>query len=424
MKKIIFTLFYIHLFAYSSAQITDTIKISKKNAESIFLEKNIDLITQKLEISQAEAQVVQAKFWPNPTLSISEVNLWRTYGIEAQPAIIGNWGKSSQISAQIEQAIQTAGKRRKNIELQKIAVEGEKYELQEVLRELKKTLRNSVTEILYNQELQKLYISQISSISKLAYSYKNQLSSGNISKAEYIRLKAQEVEFRKKLLSLQQAVEEHQTDLKSLLMLPPNAYIIITDPFVRPATDISEFNLEKLIEGARENRPDILLSKNNEKRALKNLELQNALKTPDVTFSIAYDRGGNIMKDFIGVGVSLDLPIFDRNKGNIQDAKLEVTKTGYETKKNINKSENEISSVLNNYIRTKNISSQIDEDYEETLNSLLISHEKNFRLRNISMLEYMDFLETYIDNKTILIETNKELNQYFENLQYVVGKDF
>jgi cobalt-zinc-cadmium efflux system outer membrane protein len=32
------------------------------------------------------------------------------------------------------------------------------------------------------------------------------------------------------------------------------------------------------------------------------------------------------MKDFIGLGVSVDLPIFDRNKGNIQEAKLEIEK--------------------------------------------------------------------------------------------------
>jgi cobalt-zinc-cadmium efflux system outer membrane protein len=41
-------------------------------------------------------------------LSISEVNLWRTYDIEEQPALIGNWGKNTQISAEIEQVIQTA----------------------------------------------------------------------------------------------------------------------------------------------------------------------------------------------------------------------------------------------------------------------------------------------------------------------------
>ena len=398
-------------------------KISRKEAETIFLAKNLDLIAQKLEISQAEARAVQSKYCTNPKLSISEVNLWRTYDIEEQPALIGNWGKNTQISAEIEQVIQTAGKRRKNIELQKIEVEGEKYELQEVLRELKKTLRNTITEILYNQEQQKIYQGQIASIEKLTKSYNNQLTLGNISKAEYVRLKAQEIEFKKKLISLKQEIEDQQVELKALLMLPSQPYLVISDPFVMPEKQLSELEVNQWMEKAKENRPDIMISKNKEKLAAKNLEIQNAMKIPDVAFSIGYDRGGNIMKDFIGLGVSMDLPIFDRNKGNIQEAKLEIEKSKLETRKNMLKSESEIVSVFRNYIRTQQVSEEIDESYESTLDGLLVSHEKNFRLRNISMLEYMDFLDTYIGNKMIILDTKKELNQYYENLQYVVGQD-
>ena len=423
MKKIIFTLVLLSVLPRVSAQLTDTLKISRPEAEAMFLERNLDLITQKLEISQAEAQVLQARYWPNPTLTISEVNLWRTYDIEQQPALVGNWGRSSQISADIEQVIQTAGKRRKNIELQKIEVDGKKYELQEVFRELKKLLRNTLTEIGYQQEVQNLYRSQITSITRLTASYKNQLDSGNISKAEYIRLRAQEVEFRKKLVSLQQETEELQTELKSLLMMPAESHIIISDALVHPSKQYSELNLSQWISEAKENRPDLLLALNNEKRAAKNLEIQNAMKVPDLTVSIGYDRGGNIMKDFVGVGISLDLPIFDRNKGNIQDARIEVDKSTFETRKSLIKSQNEISSVFQNYMRTRKIAAELEDDYEDTLDSLLISHEKNFRLRNISMLEYMDFLETFIDNKMIILDTKKELNEYFENLQYAVGKD-
>lgn len=423
MKKIFFTLFYIHCFSFFSAQISDTVKISRQEAEAIFLAKNLDIIAQKLEISQAEARVVQAKYWPNPKLTVNEINLWRTYDIEEQPALIGNWGKYSQVQAEIEQVIQTAGKRRKNIELQKIEVEGEKYELQEVLRELKKSLRNTMTEILYNQEQQKIYQNQISSIEKLTKSYQNQLNLGNISKAEYVRLKAQEIEFKKKLISLKQEIEDQQVELKALLMIPSNSYLMISDSFVMPEKQLSEIELAQWVEKAKENRPDILISKNKEKHAEKNLEIQNAMKVPDIAVSIGYDRGGNIMKDFIGMGVSFDLPIFDRNKGNIQEAKLEIQKMKNETLKNTLKSENEIVSVFRNYIRTQQVSQEIDDHYESTLDGLLVSHEKNFRLRNISMLEYMDFLDTYISNKMIILDTKKELNQYYENLQYVVGQD-
>lgn len=423
MKKIIFTLFYIHFFGFFSAQIADTLQIGRKEAETLFLANNLDIIAQKLEISQAEARVVQAKFWPNPKLTVNEVNLWRTYDIEQQPALIGNWGKNTQFSAEIEQVIQTARKRRKNIELQKIEVDGEKYELQEVLRELKKLLRNTLTEVIYNQEQQKLYRGQISSIEKLTKSYQNQLNLGNISKSEYVRLKAQEIEFKKKLISLQQEIAEQQVELKALLILPATSYLVITDHLSIPEKELSELELSNWLNIAKENRPDIQITKNKEKYAQKNLELQRALRTPDIALSVGYDRGGNIMKDFVGLGISFDLPVFDRNKGNIQEAKLEVTKSNFETRKNILKSENEIVSVFQNYTRTQKISEELDGSYESTLDGLLASHEKNFRLRNISMLEYMDFLETYIGNKMIILDTRKELNQYYENLQYAVGQD-
>jgi cobalt-zinc-cadmium efflux system outer membrane protein len=88
-----------------------------------------------------------------------------------------------------------------------------------------------MTDILYNQEQQKIYQGQISSIEKLTKSYQNQLNLGNISKAEYVRLKAQEIEFKKKLVSLKQEIEDQQVELKALLMLPSNTYLVIGDSF-------------------------------------------------------------------------------------------------------------------------------------------------------------------------------------------------
>ncbi|MDL1913556.1 MAG: TolC family protein [Bergeyella sp.] len=423
LKKFVFILILSAFVHLSFAQISDTISLSRKEAEALFLDKNFEIILQRLEISQAEARVVQAKLWPNPSLGISEVNLWHSRGAEELPLLTKNWGKYTQISAEIEQAIQTAGKRRKNIELHKIEVEGKKYELQEVLRELKKSLRNTITEISYNQSQQKLYKNQISSIEKLTRSYKNQLKEGNISRAEYVRLKAQEIEFKKDLISLKQEMEEGQIELKLLLMLPSAIYIKVEDELEIPHGKITSLNLSKWIEMAKENRPDLLLSRNNEKYAMKNLELQKAMKTPDLGLVISYDRGGNIMRNFVGFGVSFDLPIFDRNKGNIQEAKIEVTKNAYETQKNILKTENEIVSAMQNFIKTEEIYHELDEKYESILDELLRSYEKNFRLRNISMVEYMDFLESYMSNKKIILDTKKELKHYYENLQYVVGQD-
>ena len=60
---------------------------------------------------------------------------------------------------------------------------------------------------------------------------------------------------------------------------------------------------------------------------------------------------------------------------------------------------------------------QINENYETELDTLLESYFKNFAQRNTSMLEYLDFVEAYLQNKTIILDAKKELNEHFEELQ-------
>jgi len=41
--------------------------------------------------------------------------------------------------------------------------------------------------------------------------------------------------------------------------------------------------------------------------------------------------------------------------------------------------------------------------------------------RNISMLEYLDFIEAYKSNKQTVLTAEKNLNSSFEELQFAVG---
>ncbi len=43
--------------------------------------------------------------------------------------------------------------------------------------------------------------------------------------------------------------------------------------------------------------------------------------------------------------------------------------------------------------------------------------------RNISMLEYIDFMDAYKTNKQTMLNAGKKVNMQFEELQYTVGTD-
>ena len=421
----VFTLsFLVFSVCISSAQESKKeLKLTKQEVEALFLEQNIDLLAKRLEISQAEAQLIQAKLWPNPTFEISEVNVWRTTDIEEQPIIFGNWGTSQQISLHLEQEIETAGKRRKRIDLQKLTLAERQTDFEIALRETKLALRNTLTSIQVLQQQQAIYQKQIDNTTHLIAGYKNQLSQGNISQSEYIRLKAAQLQFKKELVDVSKDLEEALKELKNFINIGTNTSIYITSPLDVPSQMVSELQIEDWIIHAQENRPDIVLNDNLINQAKKQVEIEKAERTPNITLGVDYDRGGNIMRDFVGFGLSFDLPIFDRNKGNIKEAKIGVQLAELEAKSKKNEIANDIIEALRNYLQTKELYDQIDDDYERQLDQLLEAYVKNFQKKNVSMIEYLDFVEAYVDNKNILLETKKELNEQVENLQFAIGKD-
>jgi len=87
--------------------------------------------------------------------------------------------------------------------MEKVGVEIAQEYFQDFLRILKVEFRNNLTQLQYTQEKQNLYKKQLASIQKLLTAYSNQAKQGNISKSEFIRLKASELEFVKQLSDLQ-----------------------------------------------------------------------------------------------------------------------------------------------------------------------------------------------------------------------------
>ena len=54
---------------------------------------------------------------------------------------------------------------------------------------------------------------------------------------------------------------------------------------------------------------------------------------------------------------------------------------------------------------------------------MLDVYAKNLLNRNISMLEFIDFMDSYQKSKQIFLEMQKSVNNNFEELQFIVGME-
>jgi cobalt-zinc-cadmium efflux system outer membrane protein len=409
------------------AQITtinDTIVLSRTQAEALFLDKNLSLISEKLNIDIADAQVIQAKLWPNPTLNVGEINLWKNATVEDLPPMLGNFGRTTQINVELEQLIQTAGKRKKMIAMEKVGVDIAKEYFKTFLRNLKIEFRGNLTELQFVQAQEAVYQKQLSSMQTLLKAYSNQVTQGNIGKGEYIRLKASELQFLKEISEHKKENNSLQKELKVLMNMPATSYIKITDEgFVPDNKNIDNINLGNLLASAIENRPDMKVLKLENEYNTNKYKYEKAMRTPDVTLGVTYDRASNIMKDFVGVGFSMDLPFFNRNQGNIKAAKINIDQGKLLTEEKAISVQSEVLQAYEDLIVTKKLYDSVDSSYEGDLDKLLESYRKNFMQRNTSILEYLDFVEAYLENKSILLNSKKDLNKNLEELRYIAGQE-
>lgn len=415
---------------WAQEQSTDTLKLDREHYEAIFLKQNLQLLAETYKINQAEAMVLQAKLWPNPSVSIEEVNLWATnkqlsYLDEPLPDVFGSAAKNTQFVVQLEQEIITAGKRRKLMAVEKVGVKVAEQEFEELLRHLKYEFRNTLTELQYLQLYTRVFTKQQDLLHHLLKAYKRQLEHDHISKGEYVRLQTLQLELSKELNELSKAKNETEKALKVLLSITgPTSLFVLEDDFTPDLEKLENLELLNLHEEFLNYRPDVKLAELEKEHFESLLTYEKSQAVPDINLNASYDRGGGIWPSFFGFGISIDLPVFDRNQGAIAYAQMGIENTSLLSNEVKLRAQAEFDQIYKDFKTALTFYQNIDSDFESDLDAIFESYTRNFTSRNISLLQYLDFQEAYMENKKIILESKKEIHLQLETLQYTVGKEF
>lgn len=416
------------LACWWDAAAQDTLHLSRSQCEAIFLKENLSLLAEQLNIPMAEAEVKQASLWPNPQFTLDEINLWatrhQTGGQEVSPPIIGNWGRNQQYAISIEQLVYTAGKRKKLMALKSVGVEKAQQFFNELLRNLKLELRRQITELQYLQLSEQTFQTQLQSVNDLLRAYERQLKKGNIAATQITRLQSKQFELQKALHELKQQNNETQKELKQLLHLPPQTFLqLSSDQFERSITDNSIPTYQALVTEASIHRPDYKLALLEKSYTEKAYSYEKALRTPDITIKGSYDRNGSTMLNFVGFGASIGLPFFNKNQGNIQKAELGIQQAKTLSQQSLHNVETEVAASYKSLLNAYTFHRSIDPAYILRLDQSLEAHTRNFLSQNINMLEYLDFLESYQQNKLSILDASRDLNNAVEEVNYASGTE-
>ncbi len=425
LQKSFVLLFFIFLFLAGNAQIpADTANITLPQAEKIFLDSNLQLLAQRYNIDAQKALIIQARLWPNPNLSLSRGPVIPIYDPESEFPH-SNFFLNSENAAGISQLILLAGKRNKQIKLARANTQLAEYQFFDLLRTLKYSLRTDFFNIYYLQQSAKVYDVEIRALEQIVNAFAEQEGKGYISEKEVIRIRAQLYSFRNEYNNLINQINDLQSELRLVLQMRPAVYINpLTDSNNLKSLDPDKYSFNTLIDSAYNNRTDLQIARTNTVINKLTYSYQKALAVPDLTASFSYDKQGSYATNFNAVGLSMDLPFFNRNQGNIKSSRSMVDyATALQKTAEATVAENVARSLQKAYAQNKlyqSIDPSFSGDFERLMNEVLINYKK----RNISILDFLDFYDSYKENMLQLNTIQFNRVSAFEDINYYTGTEF
>jgi cobalt-zinc-cadmium efflux system outer membrane protein len=403
--------------------IKDTITLTLPSLEATFLKNNFQLLAQQYNIKAQRALVLQAKLYPNPNLNILRGPL-TPISDELSNYPESNFINNAEVQAQVSQLIILARKRNKSIKLAEANVALAEAQFYDLIRTLSYSLRSNFYNIYYLLENAKVYQRELDALNDILYAYQAQEGKGYISEKEIVRVKAQLYALQNEYVLLQNQINDMESQLRLIVQ--------IKDVFIKPSVDTQKIlalnpatlSYQNLVDTAYKVRTDLQIARANNLVSDRNIALQKALAVPDITGTLAWDKQGNFARNFHGIGFAMDMPFFNRNQGNIQSAK------------NIKESTNALQkavewSVEENIARglqkaydwdktSKSIDPKFVSDFERLKNEVI----RNYKQRNIGLLDFLDFYDSYKNNTLQVNAILYNRIQSFEDLNYYIGTTF
>ena len=388
---------------------TDTLSLSMQEAENLFLKNNFDLLAAKYQIKEADAAMIQARLWDNPNFNFEQ----GAYNGDTKKWF--DFSKSGESAASVQQLIYLAGKRNKRINIEKINLQMTRYQFYDLIRTLRFELRTSFVELYCLQQTLSVYDRELEPLNTLIEAYYTEYQKGNVAFKELARLQALQFSLENEKLEVTKNVYEKQA----------NMILLIGDSLsrsIKPVISFSSldginpnsFNLVQLIDSALNNRSDLKIAESQIESEKMNLSLQKAMRVPDMTIGARYDKAGSYVHNYNAVSLGFDLPLWNHNQGNIKisENKIEENKVVKNQKELEIKSE--ITKAYIQFIETdklyKSSSRRFDSNFEKLFNGLADAYKNH----TISLLEFIDYFETYKDSK---IEYYHLLNNRFEAIE-------
>ncbi|HET9136613.1 MAG TPA: TolC family protein [Candidatus Kapabacteria bacterium] len=378
-------------------------RLGLHECEERFIHQNLQAIAAHYNVDIAEAQASQAGLWDNPQLS-AEMN-----AIDPEQKQLFNVGGEKSFS--IEQLLHLGGQKSYEHSVAEATAESARYQFDDVLRNLKFQLHQAFFSLYYDNNSLEALDTQLSNISELTQKYIEQQAKGTVSLKDVTRLQALAISFRNSRTEVIERVNDEEKTLEVLLRLDSGIVPVPTTTELQRYQEALNKPLDSLIRVAIDNRPDLKATEETIEASKWNCKWQRSLAIPDLTVGATYDQRGSAYENEINLSLSIPLPLWNRNQGNI--AAADATLRQATTTQELGRLQviEEVKFAYKRYQQARENFLLADSTLTSNFQTIYRSMLENFQNRNTSMIEFTDFMESYHQS---IVEINQLRNTFIQ----------
>lgn len=365
------------------------------NAETLNFEQikqkifnhNSDLSATNNTIKATQKEIQQAGAIPNPELEI---------GTE-------NFGEN-EIEVVLTQPIELGGKRKARIKIaHKELLMAELEQKAKVIELETKITRQCVTILGLQKKI--AILDSLSSVMEESLKYiKRRINAGAIIEADVLRSEMEMDELLLEKSKLKRQLKQQTNVLTSLWGNTDNTDLYISCKLNPSITMPSQQEiLKKLNE-----HPEIKVLKLNMETIDAEINLLKAEAFPEMALSLGYLRNNEEKEDIVLAGISISLPLFDRNKKAILSKSYEIMSAGDKCQAFIVERKTEIATILSEIKQINSSLLVLTEKLKPKANKVYALLERYYKNGSIRISEVLEGRKNLLEINQRLIDLNME----------------
>lgn len=364
--------------------------LSLAECEKRFLENNLLLLASRFHIEASQALVIQAQAWPNPEFSTS-LNAWNPGANRAFDI-----GSAGQKEFAVEQLLYLGKKKKNEVEQARSNAEAAALEFSDLLRNLRFSLRESFYSVHFDLHKIETTETQIVQIDSLVQAYSLQAQKGNVSFKDLVRLQTLLLDLKNERMTIRSSILAGQSRLQVLLNTDAEIIPLADSSDYRRYTSVRTLNIDSLKNHALLTRPDLLAAAKYTEAGQWNLKWQRSLRIPDLSLGLGYDQRGGAFNNQLNLNASIPLPLWNYNKGGIRQAQAGLKRLEAGQRQTELELKSEIQTQYARWLESRSNIDLASAIYNNSgMREVYEGMLRNFQNRNVNILEFTDFMESY-----------------------------